>query len=84
MWGMDGLLMLNLFAYRATNPKDMKQRLDPIGEENTPLHLLHYIYCQYKFSSPIFCWGNHGTHMKQDEQVIRDFKENKNECLLFW
>lgn len=33
-WGYGGVLMLNQYAYRATNPADMKRALDPIGEFN--------------------------------------------------
>ena len=33
-WGYGGLCMANLFAFRATKPKDMKAAADPIGPEN--------------------------------------------------
>lgn len=31
-WGCNRLVMLNLFAFRATKPKDMYQAADPVGE----------------------------------------------------
>lgn len=33
-WGYGGLCMTNLFAYRATQPEDMKRASDPIGNKN--------------------------------------------------
>ena len=33
-WGYGGLVMTNIFAYRATLPKDMKAQNEPIGLEN--------------------------------------------------
>lgn len=33
-WGYGGLVMTNLFAYRATKPADMMAAEDPIGPEN--------------------------------------------------
>jgi len=33
-WGHDGLEVCNLFAFRSTSPKGLKQASDPIGSEN--------------------------------------------------
>jgi hypothetical protein len=33
-WNLGGLIMLNAFAFRATQPKDMKAAFDPVGYEN--------------------------------------------------
>ena len=32
--GFDGMYMLNAYAFRATDPKDMKRAADPVGPEN--------------------------------------------------
>ena len=57
-WGYSGLCMANLFAYRATNPKDMLAADDPIGAENDR-HLLEYAKGA---GVVVAAWGNHGTH----------------------
>ncbi len=33
-WGFGGLCMVNLFAFRATDPSDMMASKDPIGSDN--------------------------------------------------
>ena len=41
--GFGGLLMLNVGAYRATNPREWLTAVNRFGPENTPQHLLEYI-----------------------------------------
>lgn len=36
-WGYDSIRVLNLFAYRATNPKELVEVIDPVGPENLEL-----------------------------------------------
>lgn len=59
--------MLNLFAYRATQPSEMLSVEDPVGllndrtiQENTQNRHAKMI---------VAAWGNHGTHMKRSEHV---------------
>lgn len=33
-WGFGGLLVGNLFAYRATRPRDLRAAAEPVGPEN--------------------------------------------------
>ena len=56
-WGCGGIHMLNLFAFRATKPENMKKAADPIGPENAYFLKIHALV-----SEPIVaCWGVHGT-----------------------
>ena len=34
-WGYGGLTVVNRFAYRATNPRQLNSTIDPVGPENT-------------------------------------------------
>jgi hypothetical protein len=67
-WGYDGVVMLNLFAFRATDPKAMKAAADPVGPENDE--------CLKRaaglFPMKIAAWGNHGVHRNR-HYAIRGF-----------
>lgn len=57
-WGYSGLCMTNLFAYRATQPEDMKSATDPVGPENDA-----YLKTLAEGAGVIVAaWGVHGTH----------------------
>jgi hypothetical protein len=64
-WGYDGLVMLNIFAFRATLPEDMKAAIDPVGPHNN--HILE----QYsdKSSLVIAAWGKHGDYLDRAKAV---------------
>ena len=65
-WGFLGLIMVNLFAYRATHPAWMKEAFDPEGEENDD-----YIKQAVQLSGlTVCCWGNHGSFMARGRKVI--------------
>ena len=54
--GYGGALMLNVGAFRATDPKDWKAASDPFGPENTVDHLQRYID-QYSPALVVAAWG---------------------------
>lgn len=56
-WGAGGLVMLNLFAFRATDPKVMKAVPSPVGPMNNDV--LNDVARQV--GSTVACWGAHGT-----------------------
>lgn len=66
-WGMSGMWMVNLFAFRATDPKAMKRDPLPVGPRNN--HTLLMICA--KVDQVIVCWGNHGTHLKRNLAVTQ-------------
>lgn len=64
-WGFDGLVMLNLFAFRATDPDVMKAVTNPVGDRND--HAITYTLTR---SGGIVCaWGTHGKHRARDFEV---------------
>lgn len=63
-WGYPALLMLNLFAFRATNPKDMMIAKDPVGPENDR-HLLKE--CLGRMT--IAAWGKDGSHLGRSASI---------------
>jgi len=64
-WGYSGLCMANIFAYRATDPKDMLKIEDPVGVENDG-YLMEYAA---NAGVVIAAWGNHGSHKGRHLEV---------------
>jgi len=57
-WGLAAVCMTNLFAYRATKPKDMKSAADPIGPDND-----RYLRAIAKDAGVVIAaWGTHGAY----------------------
>lgn len=64
-WGYGGLVMTNLFAFRATKPTAMKAATDPVGAENDA-----YLHRLSKDAAVVVAaWGDDGLHMARGEAV---------------
>jgi hypothetical protein len=72
--GYGAFRVCNIFAYRATDPRDMRAQDDPIGPDNATA-----ILQAADWADTIVCaWGTHGEHMKQGkaiETVLRGQKK---------
>lgn len=56
-WGYGGLIVVNLFAYRSTDPRVLPDLVDPVGPENDSAILGAAI----SGDGTVLCaWGNHG------------------------
>lgn len=67
-WGAGGLVMTNLFAYRATDPKYMLSQIDPIGVEgNSMQHLM--MTAQFCLGNPVAAWGNNALKWQHGKRV---------------
>lgn len=64
--GLAGLIVWNLFAFRATLPADLKRASDPVGPDNNGAIRLALAIC----SRTILAWGNHGAHQGRDCAVL--------------
>lgn len=53
-WGFGGIYMLNLYAFRATYPKDMVAAADPVGPDND-LYLAEY---REQAAFAVAAWGS--------------------------
>jgi len=76
-WGYGALYMANLFALRATHPKEMLAHPLPVGmDNNTGLQQLAHD------AGIILCaWGAHGGHLQRDEQVKTLLAAYELKCL---
>ncbi len=65
--GFGAFRVCNIFAWRATDPREMRRQSDPVGPENdaTITEGCHW-------ADEIVCaWGTHGEHMNRGEDVER-------------
>jgi len=73
-WGYGAVCMSNLFAYRATEPKDLLRTKDPIGIENDQW----LAKLAEDASLIVAAWGNDGRHLDRSDYVAKMF--NKLHC----
>lgn len=65
-----GLVVLNLFAYRATDPDDMKRAPDPVGPENDRIiRETLKPFPDLPGREVLAGWGAHGGHLGRDRAV---------------
>ena len=70
-WGFGGLIMVNLFAFKATLPSDLRKANHPIGEDNNKF-IIEY---QRESGIVLVAWGNDGALHNRDKEVL-DFINN--------
>lgn len=64
--GCEYIEVVNLFAFRATDPKIMKAAVDPIGPEND----LVIRQALQDVEKVVCAWGAHGSFMARDKVVL--------------
>jgi hypothetical protein len=65
-WGFGALEVVNLFAYRATSPRELRRADDPVGPKNDR----HILECVHNVDQIVVAWGNHGNFKRRDRAVI--------------
>jgi hypothetical protein len=65
-WGHGGFILCNLFAYRATDPRDLFAAIDPIGPQNDRW-LRHYAE---EAGLLVACWGARGGYKDRGREVL--------------
>lgn len=73
MWGYGGSVVLNIFAFRATDPKDMRASVDPVGPDNDEW-LRKIAKSSHEFDV-VGGWGEHGAHKGRGQAVLDIFKQ---------
>ena len=65
--GFGKMEVLNLFAFRATDPKKLKVEPEPIGLLND-----QWIWLRSGMASAVFiAWGNHGSYLNRSTEVLK-------------
>ncbi len=70
-WGFGSITVCNLFAFRSTFPKYMKEEKDPIGIQNDELIKKELNNVELV----VVAWGNHGKHKDRSAEVSKYLKE---------
>ena len=65
-WKFGSIEVVNLFAYRATNYRDLFNISDPVGAENNRFLMQAIERC----STVVLGWGTRGTLLDRDRQVM--------------
>jgi hypothetical protein len=65
-WRFGGLIVVNVFAYRSTDPRSLRCVEDPVGPRNDAM------ICEYCQSAGrvVLAWGTYGRLHGRDEQVL--------------
>lgn len=64
-WGYGSMEVVNLFAYRATNPNELKICDDPIGPDND----MHIQRVALQADRIVLAWGTKGELLGRDSEV---------------
>lgn len=65
LWNCGGLIVVNLFALRSTDPKELYRADDPVGRDNDQCILEAAGRCQVRVAA----WGAHGALHDRGKRV---------------
>jgi hypothetical protein len=72
-WGYGSLIVTNIFAFRNTNPTEMRAARDPVGPGNDAA-----IVRAAKEAEIVVCaWGNHGQFLDRSSNIRSLLAKNK-------
>lgn len=76
-WQYKEFRMLNVFAYRSTDPKELYHQEDPVGPDNNAV-----IRGAVKSADLILCaWGTHAVHQDRHNRMMSILSGKKLHCL---
>jgi hypothetical protein len=76
-WGYSSLEVVNLFAYRATDPDELKKCDDPVGPDNDK-YICHAAESAHKI---VLAWGTKGVLRGRNREVLNMVERYSPECL---
>jgi len=71
-WGFDAYCMTNLFAFRATDPNDMKAFSEPMGPENWEW----IVDLGKQAGIVVAAWGNHGEFQGRGPELVELLRDS--------
>lgn len=76
-WGFRELRVANLFAMRATDPRELRKAADPVGPGNDEALAREIAGADLVVAA----WGVHGTFRDRDRQVVAAHPETRWTCV---
>lgn len=71
MMGYGGLVVINIFAYRSTDPRELKKKnIDPVGMQNN----MQIVEAGKRCKMVICGWGKHGSLHGRGKEVLEMMK----------
>lgn len=70
--GCGSLDIINLFAYRSTDPMEIRLAIDPVGPENDRITRECLAGCMDRGGKIVAAWGNHGTYLGRAKSFLND------------
>jgi hypothetical protein len=79
-WGYGGVEIVNIFALRATNPRELRRAHDPIGRANNA----HVIEVAQHSAAVVIAWGVHGALLARGAAAFRLLSPRARLLALGW
>ena len=64
-WGFGSIFITNIFAWRATDPENMKAVRDPVGRGNDAA----IVHAARRAALVVCAWGNHGGFLGRSAEI---------------
>ena len=74
-WGFGEVIVMNAFAYRATDPKNMRAHPDPVGPDNDEVIRSTVEHIIGRDGIIVCGWGNHGLHLERGAKLRTMLKQ---------
>lgn len=79
-WGYGGVEIVNLFALRATDPRELRRARDPVGDDNR----IHVLAIAAKTAAMVIAWGAEGALREQGAQTLEVLSPRARLLALGW
>lgn len=73
-WGFGSLEIINIFAYRSTDPANLYQLTDPIGPRNNAA----ISRAIARANAIVLAWGTHGQHLNRGKYIEQHITTQAN------
>lgn len=76
LWGYGGIVVVNIYAYRATDPRELWKCFDPVGDKNN-----YHIQIECNGRDVVCAWGSDKAHQKRGRKVLSIIAAKRIDCI---